>query len=206
MSVITDICKNWFPNFPSIMKRTRCTDIQEKNYFLEPLIPSKHGYAVAKRFHPIAASHQHTGSVTIHDGRCGPKTGMAIQAQNLGRVPTIIILEITCISSSSRESLFALFTLSVRGHLSIPLLPLFLTMSICIPHGLYTYPTTSVPLRPPSDNQHSSLISWYSTILPTSSQPRLTPHNYHRPHWDGVTWPYGTLWWSLYFHIWKAWY
>jgi hypothetical protein len=35
---------------------------------------------------------------------------------------------------------------SVRGHPSIPLLPLSLTMSICINHGLYTYPTTSIPL------------------------------------------------------------
>jgi hypothetical protein len=76
---------------------------------------------------------------------------------------------------------------SVRGHPSIPLLPLFLTMSICIPHGLYTYPTTPVPLRPPSDNRCSSSISQYSMILPTSLQPRLMPCNYHRPHWDRVT-------------------
>jgi hypothetical protein len=32
----------------------------------------------------------------------------------------------------------------VREHPSIPLLPLSLTMSIGIPHGLYTYPTTSI--------------------------------------------------------------
>jgi hypothetical protein len=94
----------------------------------------------------------------------------------------------------------------VRGHPSIPLLPLFLTMSICIPHGLYTYPTTSMPLWPPCDNWCSSLISWYLTILPTSSQPWLMPQNYHRPHWGNVTWPYGTLRWSSDFHIWKAWY
>jgi hypothetical protein len=78
-------------------------------------------------------------------------------------------------------------SLSVRGHPSIPLLPLFLTMSICISHGLYTYPTTPVPLRPPCDNRCSSSISQYSTILPTSSQPRLMPCNYHRPHRDRVT-------------------
>jgi transposase InsO family protein len=35
---------------------------------------------------------------------------------------------------------------TVRGHPSIPLLPLSLTMSIGIPHGLYTYPITSIPL------------------------------------------------------------
>jgi hypothetical protein len=75
----------------------------------------------------------------------------------------------------------------VRGHPSIPLLPLFLTMSICIPDGLYTYPTTSVPLRPPRDNRCSSSISRYSTILPTSSQPRFMPRNYHCPHRDRVT-------------------
>jgi hypothetical protein len=34
---------------------------------------------------------------------------------------------------------------TVRGHPSIPLLPLFLTMSICILHCLYIYLTTSVP-------------------------------------------------------------
>jgi hypothetical protein len=79
------------------------------------------------------------------------------------------------------------FLVGVRGHPSIPLLPLFLTMSICIPHGLYTYPTTPVPLRPPSDNRRSSSISQYSTILPTSLQPRLMPRNYHRPHRDRVT-------------------
>jgi hypothetical protein len=67
------------------------------------------------------------------------------------------------------------------------LTPLFLTMSICIPHSLYTYPTTSVPLRPPSDNRRSSSISRYSMILPTSSQPRLMPHNYHCLHRDRVT-------------------
>jgi hypothetical protein len=49
-------------------------------------------------------------------------------------------------------SVFHLLPIIVRGHPSIPLLPLSLTMSICIPHGLYTYPTTPVPLRPPSDN------------------------------------------------------
>jgi hypothetical protein len=76
---------------------------------------------------------------------------------------------------------------SVRGHPSIPLLPLFLTMSICIPHGLYTYPTTPVPLRPPRNNRRSSSISQYSTILKTSLQPRLMPRNYHRPHRDRVT-------------------
>jgi hypothetical protein len=94
----------------------------------------------------------------------------------------------------------------VRGHPSIPLLPLFLTMSICIPHGLYTYPTTSIPLWPPHNNQRSSSTSQYSTILPTSSQPRLMPHNYHCPHRSNVTWPYGTLRWSSDFYIWKAWY
>jgi hypothetical protein len=47
----------------------------------------------------------------------------------------------------------------VREHPSIPLLPLSLTMSICIPHGLYTYPTTPVPLRPPSNNRRPSSIS-----------------------------------------------
>jgi hypothetical protein len=94
----------------------------------------------------------------------------------------------------------------VRGHPSIPLLPLALTMSICIPHSLYTYPTTPRPLRPSCDHRHSSSISRYSTIRPTSSQPRLMPHNYHHPHQDGVTWPYDTLWWSSDFHIWKAWY
>jgi hypothetical protein len=60
-------------------------------------------------------------------------------------------------------------------------------MSICISHSLYTYPTTPVPLRPPRDNQRSSSISRYSMILPTSSQPRWMPHNYHRPHQDRVT-------------------
>jgi hypothetical protein len=55
----------------------------------------------------------------------------------------------------------------VRGHPSIPLLPLSLTMSIGIPHGLYTYPTTSIPLRPPRDNRCSSSISQCSTIRPT---------------------------------------
>jgi hypothetical protein len=94
---------------------------------------------------------------------------------------------------------------NIRGHLSIPLLPLSLTMSICIPHGLHTYPTTSIPLRPPCNNWRSS-ISRYSTIRSTWSQPRLMPCNYHRPHWDRVTWPYGTLRWSSDFHIWKAWY
>jgi hypothetical protein len=92
----------------------------------------------------------------------------------------------------------------VRGHLSSPLL--FLTMSICIPYGLYTYPTTSVPLRPPRDNRRSLSISRYSTIRPTWSQPRLMPRNYHCLHRSNVTWPYGTLRWSLDFHIWKAWY
>jgi hypothetical protein len=56
---------------------------------------------------------------------------------------------------------------AVRGHPSIPLLPLPLTMSIGIPHGLYTYPTTSIPLRPPHDNRCSLSISQYSTIRPT---------------------------------------
>jgi hypothetical protein len=55
----------------------------------------------------------------------------------------------------------------VRGHPSIPLLPLSLTMSICIPHSLYTYLTTPRPLRPPRGNRHSSSISRYSTIRPT---------------------------------------
>jgi hypothetical protein len=64
-----------------------------------------------------------------------------------------------------------LLRIAVRGQLSIPLLPLFLTMSICIPDGLYAYPTTSVPLRPPCDNRRSSSISQYSTILPTLLQP-----------------------------------
>jgi hypothetical protein len=56
---------------------------------------------------------------------------------------------------------------AVRGHLSIPLLPLSLTMSIGIPHGLYTYLTTPIPLRPPHDHQRSLSISQYSTIQPT---------------------------------------
>jgi hypothetical protein len=77
----------------------------------------------------------------------------------------------------------------VRGHPSISLLPLFLTMSICISHSLYTYPTTSIPLQPPRDNRHFSLISRYPMILPTSLQPRLMPHNYHYPHWSNITWP-----------------
>jgi hypothetical protein len=47
----------------------------------------------------------------------------------------------------------------VRGHPSIPLLPLSPTMSICIPHGPYTYPTTSIPLRPPCDDRRSSSTS-----------------------------------------------
>jgi hypothetical protein len=55
----------------------------------------------------------------------------------------------------------------VRGHPSIPLLPLSLAMSIGISHGLYTYPTTSIPLRPPRDNRRSSSISRYLTIQPT---------------------------------------
>jgi hypothetical protein len=58
-------------------------------------------------------------------------------------------------------------TAIVRGHPSIPLLPLSLTMSRCIPHGLYTYPTTPVPLRPPINNRRPSSISRYLTIRPT---------------------------------------
>jgi hypothetical protein len=97
--------------------------------------------------------------------------------------------------------------ITVRGHPPIPLLPLSLTMSVCIPHGLYTYPTTSIPLQPPRDNWCSSSISQYSMIRPTWSQPRWMPCNYHHPHRSNVTWPYGTLWWSSDFHnIWKAWY
>jgi hypothetical protein len=40
---------------------------------------------------------------------------------------------------------FSIHVAIVRGHPSTPLLPLFLTMSICIPHGLYNL-TTPVPL------------------------------------------------------------
>jgi hypothetical protein len=94
----------------------------------------------------------------------------------------------------------------VRGHPSIPLLPLSLTMSICIPHSPYTYPTTPRPLRPSCDHRRSSSIYRYSTIQPTWSQPRLMPRNYHLPQRSNVTRPYGTLRWSLDFHIWKAWY
>jgi hypothetical protein len=59
-----------------------------------------------------------------------------------------------CPGSRSLKAIIA-----VRGHLSIPLLPLSLTMSICIPHGLHTYPTTSIPLRPPRGNRRFSSIS-----------------------------------------------
>jgi hypothetical protein len=115
---------------------------------------------------------------------------------------------ITTVSVRMVEDRFVFFCprCKCKGTSVHSLTPLFLTMSICIPHGLYTYPTTSVPLRPPSDNRRSSSISRYSTILPTSSQPRLMPHNYHRLHRDRVTRPYGTLQWSSDFHIWKAWY
>jgi hypothetical protein len=41
---------------------------------------------------------------------------------------------------------------TVRGHPSISLLPLSLTMSICILHSFYTYSTIAIPLRPPRDN------------------------------------------------------
>jgi hypothetical protein len=76
---------------------------------------------------------------------------------------------------------------TVRGHPSIPLLPLSLNMSICIPHSPYTYPTTPRPLRPSCDHRRSSSIYRYSTIQPTWSQPRLMPRNYHRPQRSNVT-------------------
>jgi hypothetical protein len=104
-----------------------------------------------------------------------------------------------------RKAWYLQYNIVVRGHPSIPLLPLFLTMSICIPHSLCTYLTTSIPLQPSCDNQCPSSISRHSMIPPTSSQPRSMPHNYHRPHQGSVTWPYSTLQWSLDFHICKAW-
>jgi hypothetical protein len=85
------------------------------------------------------------------------------------------------------DVLYAQVVEVVRGHPSIPLLPLSLTVSICIPHSSYTYPTTPRPLRPSCDHRHSSSIYRYSTIQPTWSQPRLMPHNYHRPQWSNVT-------------------
>jgi hypothetical protein len=52
----------------------------------------------------------------------------------------------------------------VRGHLSLSYFYLTLPLSICIPHSLCRYLTTSVSHRPPWDAWHSPLIFQPSTI------------------------------------------
>ena len=87
------------------------------NDFLESLVASENKFAIVERSHPVTATPRYSRCVAINDSlylRILAESDATIQIGcnfNLGKVPTIVIPGINCISNGSKKSSFTLFAL-----------------------------------------------------------------------------------------------